>query len=332
MSDLVSVIFPVGPGADEAELALADLREQTWGELEIIVVLNGCPERVRESFCSIDDERVLLIDLGAEGNLLQALEVAIDASRGKWLARMDSDDRCSSHRIERTIVPLLSGECEVASCGIELVGALGKGMQRYVDWVNGLGDAERVSRERFVESPVVQPTVMMAKSTLIEAGAYRDDGLAEDYSLWLRLLHQGKRFAKVSERLYQWKDGPTRLTRTHPRYGQREMLILKGRALAEMEEVKGRGIAIAGAGPNGKVIASELLACGITLHGFFEINSKRVGGVCRDRPVVGYSEFGKRWREAILLSAVGSPGGREKVRQKALEEGYEEGADFWCCC
>ncbi|MGY8649086.1 MAG: glycosyltransferase family 2 protein, partial [Verrucomicrobiales bacterium] len=84
MSDLVSVIFPVGPGADEAELALADLREQTWGELEIIVVLNGCPERVRESFFLIDDERVRLIDLGAEGNLLQALEVAIDASRGKW--------------------------------------------------------------------------------------------------------------------------------------------------------------------------------------------------------------------------------------------------------
>ena len=332
MKPEISVIFPVGPGANRACFALADILGQSWKSLEVIFLLNGCPSAVREEVCGLQDDRVRVVDLGEEGCLLDALNEGIRLSRGKWLARMDSDDRCDPERLEKTMVPLLSGECDVASCGIELVGALGDGMQRYVDWVNGLTDPEKVSRERFIESPVVQPTVIMARETLLEAGAYQDDGLAEDYSLWLRLLHQGRRFGKVSEALYQWTDRPDRLTRTHPRYGQREMLILKARALANLAEVKERGIVIAGAGPNGKVIASELLAQGIELHGFFEISPKRVGGICRDRPIAGYPEFGTRWRDAVLLSAVGSPGGREKVRAAAEEPGYQEGDDFWCCC
>ena len=56
------------------------------------------------------------------------------------------------------------------------------------------------------------------------------------------------------------------------------------------------------------------------------------GGICRGVPVAGLDEFGTRWREAVLLSAVGVVGGREKVREIAKSQGYGEGDDFWCCC
>ncbi|MGJ8695995.1 MAG: glycosyltransferase [Verrucomicrobiaceae bacterium] len=330
MSELVSVVFPVGPGAEGALAALGDILGQSWEELEVLVVLNGCPEEVRGEFGKVGDGRVRIFDLGDEGDLLGALGLAIRNARGKWLARMDSDDRCDGERIEKTMGPLLAGEGEVASCGIELEGALGDGMQRYVDWVESLGTPEEVARERFVESPVVQPTVVMAKETLLKAGGYLDNGLAEDYDLWLRLLGQGRRFVKVKEKLYRWRDHAGRLTRTHQRYGQREMLRVKARGLAGLPGVKERGVAICGAGPMGKVLASELLELGVTVHGFFEVSEKRIGGEARGRPVVSDVELGERWSEAVLLSAVG--GGREAVREIAMERGFEEGVDFWCCC
>ena len=192
MKGLVSVVFPIGPGVPEARRALEDLLAQSWERLEIVAVLNGCDPGVRAHFLGCRDERLRVIDLGEEPCLMDALEVALDECRGEWLARMDSDDRCAPSRMEEQVQLLMSGRCEVASCGISLVGALGDGMQRYVDWVNGLDCPESVSRERFIESPVVQPTVMMSKALFLESGGYLQNGFAEDYDLWLRLLERGR--------------------------------------------------------------------------------------------------------------------------------------------
>lgn len=327
MTDLVSVVFPVGPGVKEAGDALDDLLGQTWENLEILAVLNGCLPEVREDFLGRNDERLRVIDLGDEPQLLPALNLAVEKSRGKWLARMDSDDRCHATRIEKQVELLAT--VDVATCEIELVGALGDGMQRYVDWVNELDDP---AKERFVESPVVQPTVMMSKELFLKAGGYLENGFAEDYDLWLRLLGMGARFGRVSEKLYRWHDRTDRLTRSDPRFSQQKMLALKAARIADLPDVREKGVAIAGAGPIGKVLARELLSCGIEVHGFFEVSPKRIGSICQGKPIVSDQELGGRWNSAILLSAVGVAGGREKVRAVAESAGYREGENFWCCC
>ena len=72
MNDLVSVVFPVGPGVASASNALDDLLGQTWQNLEIIAVLNGCLPEVREGFLAKKDERLRVLDLGEEPQLLPA--------------------------------------------------------------------------------------------------------------------------------------------------------------------------------------------------------------------------------------------------------------------
>ena len=332
MTNLVSIIFPVGPGSRGARRAMHDLLAQTWEDIEIVTVLNGCPDEIRRSFQKEKSQRVKLIDLGNEPNLLKALQVATEAACGVWLARMDTDDRCHPERIEKTMELLLAGECDVASCGIELIDPIGNGMRRYVDWVNQLTDHERVSAERFIESPVVQPTVILRRETFFEIGGYLDDGFAEDYSLWLRLLAQGMRFGKVSELLYSWRDHEDRLTRNDVRFSQKQMLALKADALSRLDEVIKRGVTFCGAGPIAKVLARELLGRGIAVHGFFEIDPKRIGSICQGQPIADHRDFGTRWRDAVQLAAVGTRGGREIIREAARKSGFEEGRNFWCCC
>jgi hypothetical protein len=172
----------------------------------------------------------------------------------------------------------------------------------------------------------------MAKSLFEEVGGYLRNGFAEDYDLWLRLLQYGARFGKVPELLYDWRDRPDRLTRSDPRFNHKMMLALKADALARLPEIKAKGVAISGAGPIGKVLGRELIARGIEVRGYFEVSPKRIGSTCQGAPIAGPEEFGKRWRDAILLAAVGVGGGRFKVRKLAKEAGFEEGKDFWCCC
>ena len=107
---------------------------------------------------------------------------------------------------------------------------------------------------------------------------------------------------------------------------------MKAHHLARLPDVPERGVAICGAGPIGKRLGRLLTAEGVTLRGFFEVNPRRIGERIGGVPVAGPDEFGSRWREAILLSAVGIEGGRDRVRRLAEGEGYQEGEDFWCCC
>ncbi len=76
-------------------------------------------------------------------------------------------------------------------------------MRAYVEWVNGLVDHEAMARDRFVESPVVHPSVAMRTSTLRGLGGYRDFDGPEDYELWLRAFDARLRFAKLAETLHR---------------------------------------------------------------------------------------------------------------------------------
>ena len=58
-----------------------------------------------------------------------------------------------------------------------------------------------MARDRFVESPLVHPSVAMRTATLRQLGGWRDFDGPEDYDLWLRGFDAGLRFAKLEETL-----------------------------------------------------------------------------------------------------------------------------------
>ena len=151
---------------------------------------------------------------------------------------------------------------------------------------------------------------MARREALLEAGGYRCCGWAEDHDLYLRLLARGMRFGKVPEVLLDWRDGPGRLTRTHPDYAEAQVWRMKAHHLAQLTKVETQGVVICGAGPIGKRLGRLLRAAGVTVHGFFEVHPRRIGQRIGGVPVAGPEEFGARWREAVLLSAVGVDGGR----------------------
>jgi phosphoglycerate dehydrogenase-like enzyme len=107
---------------------------------------------------------------------------------------------------------------------------------------------------------------------------------------------------------------------------------MRAHYLAEIPAIRERGVVIAGAGPIGKSLARELLALGITVRGFFDVHPRRLGEKIHGAEVAGLRDFGRRWREAVLLSAVGLAGVREEIRQLATAAGYQEGCDLWCVC
>lgn len=335
MNPELSVVLPVRNAERTLARALESCLGQTWKDFELLLVLNGCRDgsgELAEQY-SAADSRVRVLESSEEGGVAEAMRVGVEASGSELIARMDADDVSHSTRFEKQRGFLINHpEIGVVSCGVRLVDALGEGMERYVSWVNGLGDAEAVTRERFVECPVVQPSLMMRRSAIEKAGGYLRKEWAEDHDLFLRMLEVGVRFGKVEEVLFDWHDGEGRLTRSHEAYGEEQVWRMKAHYLARLPAVRERGVALCGAGPIGKRLARLLLEEGIEVHGFFEVNPRKVGTEISGLPVVGANDFGVKWREAVLLSAVGVAGGRERVRVLAEGAGYVEGRDFFACC
>ena len=333
MSDpRVSIVLPVFNAEKTIAEALESCLQQSMKSFEVVVVLDGCTDRSGEIVGSYGDPRIRVIEKEHQG-VRQASEEAMAASRAPIIARMDADDISHPDRLAWQYDFLASSpDFSAVSGGVHLLDPQGEGMQRYVDWVNGLLTAEDVARERFVECPLIQPSLMLRRCAFEAVDGYRKVEWAEDHDLFLRMMRSGMRIGKVEETVLSWRDSQGRLTRSHPAYAEEQVWGMKAHHLSLEPGVSKRGVAICGAGPIGKRLARMLKQEGVQVRGFFEVNPRRVGEKIAGIPVAGPEEFGKCWRSSVLLSAVGVEGGRDRVRELAGVEGYAEGVDFWCCC
>jgi hypothetical protein len=241
---------------------------------------------------------------------------------------MDADDVCDPERL-RAQAARLQADADLSVLGtcVRLVGGRGpnEGMHEYVRWLNSLLDHEAIVRDLFVESPLAHPSVMMRAELLARLGGYRAFDGPEDYDLWLRAHAAGARFAKLPEVLLDWRDAPSRLSRTDPRYAAARFRELKIRAL-EAGALAQRPAVVWGAGPVGKGWSRALRARGHRVAAFVEVHPGRLGQRIHGVPVVPVEEA--VIAGALHLAAVGQPGAREEIRRHAARLGLRDGADL----
>jgi len=326
------VLLPVRDAAATLGACLDSLAAQTLADHEVVAVDDGSQDGSSEILRARAraDARLRVVRTPPAG-LVSALNRALAGARAPLVARMDADDRAASERLslqaerlERdAAVDVLGSRVRVVGLG----GPPGDGMRAYVRWQNDLLDHEAMARDRFVESPLVHPSVAMRRAALERLGGWRAFDGPEDYDLWLRAFAAGLRFAKLPQVLLDWSDSPGRLTRTDPRYGSGRFLALKLAALAEGPLAGRRPAVVWGAGPVGKAWSRALRAAGHGVRAFVEVNPRKLGGRLHGAPVVTVGEAGGI-RGPLHLAAVGQPGARERIRAEAVRLGLVEGADF----
>ena len=264
---------------------------------------------------------------------MPALNRALSEARAPIVARMDADDVAHGERLLLQAERLdRDGAVDVLGCRVEVraapgAAAVGEGMRAYAAWTNGLVTHAAMARERFVESPLVHPTVAMRRQALLALGGYREFDGPEDYDLWLRAFDAGLRFAKLPQALLEWRDSPGRLTRTDPRYSAGAFVKLKVAALAR-GPLAARPAVVWGAGPVGKAFARALAVAGRRVAAFVEVDARKIGQRVHGAPVLAVGEA-RRVRGALHLGAVGQKGARDEVRAEAARLGLVDGQDFF---
>lgn len=320
----VSWLLPVRDGRRWLSEAVSSALGELGAHDEIVVVDDGSSDGSGDVLPA--HPRIRLLRQPPRG-IAAALEHGRRHARGRWLARIDADDRVLPGRIAAQLQILQADPgCAVVGGRARLVADAGEvpaGMRHYVDWVNGLDDLDAAL---FVESPLFHPATTLRAAAVAEVGGWREGDLPEDYDLWLRLSAAGWRLRAVPDEVVVIRDRPSRLTRTDPRYRRAAFRDLKMNHLAAHVLPAGCRLVIWGAGREGRPWLRWARACGYEVPLVVDLRE----GIRQGLPV--------RRDEALrtvafdhLLVAVGARGARALIRGRLAELRPElvEGRDWW---
>ena len=274
----LSVMLPVYNAQRTISRAIKSILEQTFNDLELIVVDDGSTDSTRNLIGSINDSRIKYFFQPHQG-VAAASNLAFNQSGSQLVARMDADDFAHTTKFEKQVKYLTENELDVVGCKIQIRDASGgcpESMLRYQKWINEIStDPAKILSLRFVEFPLVNPTIL-AKRKYFEIG-FDTNALPEDYDLFLTAAANGMKFGKVPEVLFDWTERDDRLTRTEARYSTEAFdecrkKHLKSGPLKNVTEVD-----LWGAGKTGKRWMRWLIENQVKVRRLFDVSPRKIG-------------------------------------------------------
>ncbi|HWQ53993.1 MAG TPA: glycosyltransferase family 2 protein [Bryobacteraceae bacterium] len=330
---VVSVLMPVHNAAGCVGRAIASVLSQTFAGLELLAIENGSTDGTRGVLAqwALRDPRIRLVCL-PDADLVGALNHGLSLARGAFIARMDADDVCRPRRLQLQLCHLEQHrDTGVVSCLVSHAGdrAAQQGYAAYVEWVNSLRTHEQISINRFVESPIVHPSVLFRRDLAARLGAWRSGSFPEDYDLWLRWLECGVRMEKVPEVLLDWSDPPGRLSRTDARYSAQAFCDCKADYLARWlaDAVGRRTLLFWGAGRETRRRLRTLRQLGVRPEGWIDINPRK-WGMRIDGAVVHSPARMPPAEECFVVSCVSNRGARDLIARSLEARGFAAGRDY----
>ena len=204
---LVSVVIPTRDRADVVGRAIHSVLDQTWPDLELIVVDDGSTDGTETVVAGFADRRIRLIR-GGKAGAGAARNEGIRRARGDWIAFLDSDDEWAPTKLARQIARLRADETRgtVVYCQVELDDTLTR--RRFTIRLAAY-EGDTFSHLLAGWSPPTTSIFLVSRAALVAVGGF-DPTLpcGEDYDLWLRLALRGHRFLAVDQPLVIKHDGP----------------------------------------------------------------------------------------------------------------------------
>ena len=88
-----SVVIPTYNCAEYLKRALSSVFSQTYQDFEIIVIDNSSTDNTQNVIKSFDNQKLKVIRVNNKGIIGYSRNKGIEASKGTWIAFLDSDDR-----------------------------------------------------------------------------------------------------------------------------------------------------------------------------------------------------------------------------------------------
>ena len=203
---IISVIMGIYNCGDTLSEAIECIVNQTFTDWELIMCDDGSNDNTYEIAISYKEkhpEKIIVLQNEKNRGLNYTLNKCLKQARGKYIARMDGDDRCNKERFAIEI-DVLEKEPKIAIVSTDMEffdesGVWGK-----------ISHPEYPMPEDFVkESPFCHAPCMVKREAYMKVRGYSvSEKLlrVEDYHLWIKMYKCGYRGKNIHKSLYQMRD------------------------------------------------------------------------------------------------------------------------------
>lgn len=202
----ISVIMGVYNDEKFLSKSIESILTQTFNDFEFII----CDDCSKDNSLNIiksyqkKDSRIVLIKNSSNLGLASSLNKCINISKGKYIARMDSDDIALKDRFEKQFC-YLEKNSDVAVVGTQAY-FIDQTDKRFKEFNTPL---EITFKNTVRKSNLIHPTTMIRKNVLDEVNGYSVNKFtrrAEDYDLWCKISEKGYRLTNLPERLFEYRE------------------------------------------------------------------------------------------------------------------------------
>ncbi len=207
---LVSIVIPAYNASAFLKNALSSCVEQTYSNIEIILVDDGSTDNTREivnEFIDLKNFRYIKNEQNA--GLIFTLNRGIDQAQGQFIARMDADDISLPTRIEKQVKVLLENPTiDVVGSDVILIDENNQKHGKPRDLIQG---NEEIEWSIITSCPLHHPTVMFKRKFQY----LKEEKHVEDLGLWSRILLSGKNITVLKEPLLLYRKHSNSITSKH---------------------------------------------------------------------------------------------------------------------
>ncbi|CAA0120713.1 Putative glycosyltransferase EpsE [BD1-7 clade bacterium] len=212
-SPLVSVIMPAHNAEAYIALALESILEQTYRNLEVIVLDDGSCDDTWHIVGQYQDDRLVCIRADINRGVVATLNEGLMRARGRYIARMDADDIAKPHRIARQVA-FMESRPDFVVCASSVIyfnpdrGECKVAFPQY--------HAEIMACLALFQRWMCHPSALLRRSCLVENNITYQQKYehAEDYQLWVAMARYGK-LHNLAEPLLHYRVHSQQITVKH---------------------------------------------------------------------------------------------------------------------
>ena len=216
---LVSVVMPVYNEEEFLMEAIQSILNQTFKQFEFIIVDDYSSDRTYSIMqeASLLDERIKILKNTSIKNNNSAANFGILHARGRYIARMDSDDIALPDRLQKQ-VDFLESNQEIGVCGT-LYACYDRRMENCLTPRSNeplYHEEIKITTQIFGWRGIIMHPTSMIRSDCFEHLYYKTDlPYGQDGNLWLRMLEAGVQFANIPEILLKRRLHSRQVTRQY---------------------------------------------------------------------------------------------------------------------
>ena len=198
----VTVLMSTYNRAHALPIAIESILNQTYDDFEFIIVNDGSEDDTDKQidFYAQKDSRIIHLTNKQNKGLIYSLNRGLDIARGKYIVRMDDDDKSVPFRLERQ-VRAMEAYPHITVLGASIIGKDTTPIEK--QGMPRLNNPDEIELNTYFSSGLAHPTIIIRRDFLEKHKIrYDKDYLyAEDCGLYKDILNKGGQITSMNEGL-----------------------------------------------------------------------------------------------------------------------------------